>query len=261
MSKENNLVRLFSDRLDDSVKLICYFPVGDPAFDTTHLADVYLASGVDVLEMGIAVPNPYLDGAIVKGSMERTRKACDTQECFGLIRKIRAEHPEAALEVFCYKQLLDLLPVKEVAAFLDDARVDSILMADATPDECATLREDLPDFVSILGFLPFSASPEEAVRIASIVDGYVFLQAIDGVTGGRAKLSPSLPERVASAKTVFGSTAVCPGFGISTPGHCAQVKSMGADGLIIGSEVIRHALEGEAKLVSFLTSCKGALKK
>lgn len=257
---KNNLDRLFTDNSNNCAKLICYFPLGDPAFNTLRLADTYLSSGVDVLEMGIAVPNPYMDGAIVSASMKRTRSLRTTEECLDLVYKIREAHPEAALEVFCYKQLLDTYAVESLAAAMEHARIDSILIADNTLEETIALRKALPDFVSILGFLPYEATREQMHAIANTCDGYAFLQATNGLTGARAQLEPKLPEKIRSAKGIFGSTAICPGFGISTPEHCAQVRAMGADGLIIGSETLRRALMGECELTSFLAECKRALR-
>lgn len=259
-SIKNNLTKLFADEADHSAKLICYFPLGDPAFDTLLLADAYLNAGVDVLEMGIAVPDPYLDGAVVASSMERTRSARTTEECLDFVRQIREAHSEASLEIFCYKQLLDKFSVERLSSLMDDARVDCILIADNTPDEMITLREALPDFVSILGFLPFEATSAEAQAISNACDGYVFLQAVNGATGTRETLEPDLHEKIFAAKRTFGTTAVCPGFGISTPRHCEQVRAMGADGLIIGSEILKRALMGIDELVPFLTACKKALR-
>lgn len=259
VNEKNNLTRLFTNPDDRSTKLITYFPLGDPTFDTVYLADVYLKSGADVLEMGIAVPDPYMDGAVVSGSMERTRIAHTTEECLILIKQIRENHPDVALEIFCYKQLLDIYPVKELAKIMDEAHVDGILVADNTLEQNDTLRVALPNFVSVLGFLPFTATDELSCAIAKSCDGFVFLQAVDGPTGVRENLEPALPQKVKIAKRNFGETPVCPGFGISTPDHCAQVRAMGADGLIIGSETLKRALKGEKELSSYLRSCKKAM--
>ena len=50
--------------------LACYLPVGDPLVPL-HYTQIYMDCGVDILELGMPSPDPYLDGEDVSASMGR----------------------------------------------------------------------------------------------------------------------------------------------------------------------------------------------
>jgi tryptophan synthase alpha chain len=67
--------------------------------------------------------------------------------------------------------------------------------------------------------------------------------SVTGTTGERAGLSDAFAGVVARAKA-HSSVPVALGFGIATPEHAAQAADAGADGVIVGSRLVRAA--GEA---------------
>ena len=64
-----------------------------------------------------------------------------------------------------------------------------------------------------------------------------------GTTGERAALADRFAEIVARA-AAHTSVPVALGFGISTPEQAAQAAAAGADGVIVGSRLVRAAAEG-----------------
>ncbi len=56
--------------------LACYLPVGDPLIPVEFI-EVYIACGVDILELGMPSHDPYLDGDDVSASMARAIAAGD----------------------------------------------------------------------------------------------------------------------------------------------------------------------------------------
>jgi tryptophan synthase alpha chain len=259
MEYKNNLVHLFNNAEDKSLKFITYFPAGDTIIDSIKLADIYLENGSDVLEIGLPVKHPYLDGSTVSDSMKRARESHTIGECLNIIKTIRKNHPDSALEIMCYKQLFDELPLEQFNAFAEEAKIDALLVADATNDENLELKKKLAKRVSLLHFMNYNYTDEDVSYLEKNGDGFIFLQAVNGSTGAREKLDAHLAEKVKDAKARIDSAAICPGFGISTPEHCRQVAKMGADGLIIGSEVIKKTIEGEDALKQFLRDCKEAM--
>ncbi len=66
-----------------------------------------------------------------------------------------------------------------------------------------------------------------------------------GITGERAKLPPELVERVAWLREQT-PLPVCIGFGISQPEHVRLLAPV-ADGLIVGSAIVRRMAEAAKK--------------
>jgi tryptophan synthase alpha chain len=74
--------------------------------------------------------------------------------------------------------------------------------------------------------------------------------SLTGTTGERAELPPDLTETVERVRAA-SSVPVAVGFGISTPDHARAVAEV-ADGVIVGSRVVRAAGEGGPPAVAQL---------
>ena len=96
-----------------------------------------------------------------------------------------------------------------------------------------------------LALVPLVAptTPEERLaRIGAQARGFVYAVSVTGTTGERAQLdSGDLLARVKRHTDV----PVALGFGISTPEQAAAAAAAGADGVIVGSRLVRAAAEGE----------------
>ena len=86
--------------------LTAYIPLGNEKYDSEELAKAYVEGGVDVLEIGIPVEDPYLDGEVIKISMEKARaKHSDLDWYLQEIKKMRAA---------CRIQFLKCLHIKKL---------------------------------------------------------------------------------------------------------------------------------------------------
>ena len=255
----NRIVAFFREKKENEKALICYFPVGDPSFDSLHIASLYLDSGTDILEIGIPVEDPYLDGEVVAESMKRALEHQDLSATLEIIVQIRREHPDAILQGMCYKQLFNSISWDKFNDFVIKSGLDGLLVADADFEEQKDIRNNLNEYVSLLSFLPFSYNKGDLNNLNDMGEGYVFLQAIDGATGMRKELDSQLESKIHMVKQEVPNVPVCVGFGISNPEHCRQINNMGADGVIIGSATLNKIAEGDASLVNFVKECKKAL--
>jgi tryptophan synthase alpha chain len=80
-------------------------------------------------------------------------------------------------------------------------------------------------------------------RIGAQARGFLYTVSLTGTTGERASVQDGLAgvvERAAACTTV----PVAVGFGISTPRQAAAAAAAGADGVIVGSRLVRAAGEG-----------------
>ena len=72
----------------------------------------------------------------------------------------------------------------------------------------------------------------------------MYTVSVVGTTGERAALADSFAEVVARAKAAT-AVPVALGFGISTPAQAREAADAGADGVIVGSRLVRAAGEAE----------------
>ena len=101
-----------------------------------------------------------------------------------------------------------------------------------------------------------------AGRAAEIVKrspGFVYAVARMGVTGERSELGTGPGEVVAKIR-LTPSAPICVGIGVSNPEQAAEVAAV-ADGVIVGSALVRRLLDGEgpAGAAAFVASLRSAI--
>jgi tryptophan synthase alpha chain len=74
--------------------------------------------------------------------------------------------------------------------------------------------------------------------------GFIYTVSVTGTTGERDALADTFAATIERARSRT-DVPVALGFGIATPDHAAQAAAAGADGVIVGSRLVRAAAEGE----------------
>jgi tryptophan synthase alpha chain len=88
-------------------------------------------------------------------------------------------------------------------------------------------------------------TPDERLeRIGASASGFLYAVSLTGTTGERAQVAGGLPAMIARA-AAHTNVPVAVGFGISTPEQAAAAADAGADGVIVGSRLVRAAGEAE----------------
>ena len=95
-----------------------------------------------------------------------------------------------------------------------------------------------------------TSSDERLAEIGADARGFVYTVSLTGTTGERDELPPEL-ERTVSRVRAEADVPVAVGFGISTPDQARAVGEV-ADGVIVGSRLVRAAGEGGADAVAEL---------
>jgi tryptophan synthase alpha chain len=83
---------------------------------------------------------------------------------------------------------------------------------------------------------------EDAARLSS---GFLYVVSRPGTTGVRQTLPRDIARTVARARRAARSLPIAIGFGIATP-DAARSASRHADGVVVGSALVRAAELGEA---------------
>jgi tryptophan synthase alpha chain len=104
-----------------------------------------------------------------------------------------------------------------------------------------------------------SSPPDRVERICARARGFVYAMARMSVTGERADLGGDV-EKVVGRIRQCTDLPVCVGIGVSTPEQAAEVCAV-ADGVIVGSALVRRLLEGEGPdgAASFVAALRHAI--
>jgi len=123
-----------------------------------------------------------------------------------------------------------------------------VIVPDLPHDEAEELREACD--AARLALVPLvapSTPPERLGAVGRDARGFVYAVSVTGTTGERDELPPGLQGLVGRAKAAT-DLPVAVGFGISTAEQARRVSDV-ADGVIVGTRMVRAAAEGGAEAV------------
>jgi tryptophan synthase alpha chain len=238
---------------------IAYIMAGDPSIEKTgELVRIIEECGADIIELGVPFTDPLADGPVIQRAAERALAGGVTlRDVISLVRGLRTSTDIPIVLMTYYN------PVFKYGeeAFVRDASasgVDGLIVPDLPPDEAGSLirlsREHSIDTVFLLA--PTS-TPDRVRTVAKASRGFIYYVSITGITGARLHLDPAIRESIEVIRALT-RTPVAVGFGVSTPEEARAVSGM-ADGVIVGSAIVRRIKGEEGDLREFLVSLRGAI--
>jgi tryptophan synthase alpha chain len=111
-----------------------------------------------------------------------------------------------------------------------------------------------------LAFIRLAAPTTPEPRMAEIAQhgsGFVYLISRLGVTGVRDQLPPDLAATIGRLRRAT-DLPICVGFGVSRPEQARAVATL-ADGVVVGSAIVRAAGESVTAVVSLAASLRAAI--
>jgi tryptophan synthase alpha chain len=121
------------------------------------------------------------------------------------------------------------------------AIVPDLPVEEAGPLADLCRREDF----SLVQLITPTTPRDRAIRIAELTTGFIYYVSVTGITGERTTLPPEILENVGWLRQQT-PLPICIGFGISRPEHVRMLAPV-ADGLIVGSAIVRHVAEAATK--------------
>jgi tryptophan synthase alpha chain len=237
---------------DKRAALMPYLMGGYPSIEGSVESGLAAAdAGADVLELGVPFSDPLADGPVIHAAaVEALASGATLHGVLGACERLAVRVP---VVLMVYANVVFTAGVEAFALRAASAGASGLIVPDLPHDEAGDLRAACD--AEGLALVPLVAPTTTAERIAEIgadARGFVYTVSLTGTTGERADLPPDLTEtvgRVRAASTV----PVAVGFGISTPDHARAVAEV-ADGVIVGSRVVRAAGEGGPGAVGSLVA-------
>ena len=236
--------------------LVPYVTAGHPSPAATgELLAGLEGAGADVIEVGVPFSDPLADGPVIQASSQRALAAGMTFD--GVLALVSRARLGVPVVLFSYLNPL-LAAGKDALARAADAGVHGILVTDLPVGADANLERWFGE--GPLAFVRLVAPTTPSERMAEIArhgSGFVYLISRLGVTGIRDQLPPELPATVARLR---GATdlPICVGFGVSKPEQARAVAEL-ADGVVVGSAIVRAADESVSRAVLLAASLRAAL--
>ena len=227
--------------------LMPYLMGGYP--DARASADCGLAAaeaGADLIELGVPFSDPLADGPVIHtAGTAALRNGIHLHDVLGIARELSAQIP---IVLMVYANPVLARGVERFTGEAAEAGVAGLIVPDLPYDEAGAVREACD--TAGLALVPLVAPTTTAERVAEIgreARGFVYTVSLAGTTGERDELPAELSDTVARVRAAT-DVPVAVGFGISTAEHARRVAQV-ADGVIVGSRIVRAAGEGGAQAV------------
>jgi len=154
-----------------------------------------------------------------------------------LVRRLRAEFPDAPLVFYTYYNLVFANGVDAYVRAAVAAGLDGMLTLDLPPEEAGEVMTAAKKHGLDTVFIIAPTTPDARIPvIAAATTGFIYYVSREGVTGVRKEAAANIPEAVARIRA-HTQLPVAVGFGISTRAQVAQVAAQ-ADGVVVGSALV-----------------------
>jgi tryptophan synthase alpha chain len=224
--------------------LMPYLMGGFPTLEeSVRIGQACVQAGADLIELGVPYSDPLADGPVIHEAGTRALAAGATLA--GVLDVACALSSSVPVVLMCYSNMVLAPGVDAFVERLSQTGASGLIVPDLP-------FEEAPEVLAAcdahgLALVPLVAPTTPVERLAAIgarARGFLYTVSVVGTTGERVALSDQFAEVVSRAKA--STTApVALGFGISTPEHALQAAEAGADGVIVGTRLVRAAAESE----------------
>ena len=216
------------------------------------------AAGADAIEVGIPFSDPVMDGpTIQEASVRSLAQGATPGSIVSALGEVDAGVP---LAVMTYYNVVFRGGHRRFARSLIEHGVAGAIVPDLPLDEFGEWARAADDagVETILLAAPTTAD-DRLAEIAARCRGFVYGVGLMGVTGERASLAASAATMAKRLKAVT-DLPVLIGVGVSTPEQAVEVSAE-ADGVIVGSALVRRLLDGGGPeaAASFVGALRAAL--
>jgi tryptophan synthase alpha chain len=226
----------------DGRKLLIPYLTGGLGDDWVDTLRAVAQAGADAIEVGIPFSDPVMDGPVIQEASERALAAGATPQ--SVLDQLRGHDAGVPLAVMTYYNIAFHMGHERFAAALVDAQVAGAILPDLPLEESGpwSVAADAAGVETVMLAAP-TAPDERLPRVCARARGFVYAVGLLGVTGERAELASSATVIAERLKAVTDKPVLI-GVGISNADQAVEASKV-ADGVVIGSALVRRMLAGE----------------
>jgi tryptophan synthase alpha chain len=222
--------------------LMPYLMGGFPDVETsTRVGVAYAENGADLVELGVPFSDPLADGPVIHAAATSALAAGATVHGVLQAGATIAEHVPVVL--MCYANLVYARGPERFAGELARHGISGLIVPDLPLEESEPILTACDANAIALVPLVAPTTPDARLEaIGRIARGFVYTVSVIGTTGEREGFRDTAAALLARVKA-RSPVPVALGFGISTGAQAAAAADAGADGVIVGSRLVRAVAE------------------
>lgn len=208
-----------------------------------EIARAYVDAGADLIELGVPFSDPLADGPVIHAADTAALRAGATvHDALAVAAAIADRVP---VIVMCYANPIFTRGLERFADELAELGAAGLIVPDLPLEEAPGVAAECEQRgLALVPLVAPTTTDERLGRIGAAARGFVYTVSTMGTTGERAELDGGL-EAVIGRVRAHTDVPVAVGFGIGTPEQASEAADAGADGVIIGSRLVRAAADTE----------------
>ena len=243
--------------------LITYVMAGYPDYDSSMAAVRGLVrGGADIIELGFPFSDPLADGPVIQNAATISLEKGMSMDSYRMmVRRVR-DTSDVPVVMMTYANIAYGMGYGRFASESARAGVDGFILPDMPVDESeAYVAESRRAGADTIFLVSPNTSSSRVAQIARISTGFLYLVAVYGTTGARKGVSSYAVESLRRTKEAAGDLPVGIGFGVGGPADVRRYAEAGADGIIVGSAILKIIGESppdaiERRVSEFVASLK-----
>lgn len=222
--------------------LIPYIMAGDPnPAVTVDLMHRLVDAGADIIEIGLPFSDPMADGQVISLAGERAlATGTSTRQAVQMVGEFRKTNQSTPVLLMGYLNPVEIIGYDDFLTLCKQNGVDGLLLVDLPPNETDnTLSKKLAQkAINQIFLLAPTTQNDRRQTVLKHGTGFIYYVSVKGVTGSKALDTSDVASQVQAIKADT-DLPICVGFGIRD-GESAKAVAKFADGVIVGSELVRH---------------------
>ncbi len=252
-------------RVEGRKTLVTYITGGDPSPSATvPIMQALVASGADIIEVGMPFSDPMADGPVIQLACDRALAAgTGLRGVLEMVREFRRQDQDTPVVLMGYLNPIEQIGYVEFARLAAAAGVDGVLTVDLPPEEGNELVAALAEHDLDPIWLIAPTTREERIRaICDHARGFVYYVSLKGVTGAATLDVGSVAHHVeAIRKTTQLPVGV--GFGVRNGEDAAKLGEV-ADAVVVGSAIVSRIADNagdQAALIETVSAFTRSLRE
>ncbi len=221
---------------------VAYICAGHPDYNTSlEILKAMPGKGADIVELGLPFLDPAGDGPIIETAAKcAIANGMTLKKTLEMVAEFRKNDQKTPLILMGYYNQILKYGLDKI--FVDAAKsgVDGFLIVDLPLEE---EEEILPQIsrsgLDLIGLIAPTTSQERAKKIAVKSSGFLYLISMLGITGTKSADITENKNNLQKLRQVSDLPIVI-GFGIKTPNAAQEFSQIGADGVVIGSAIVKE---------------------
>lgn len=229
---------------------VAYICAGDPDYKTS-LSTLYTLpeTGVDIIEIGVPFLDPAGDGPIIEMAGKRAISGgMNLEKTIEMVREFRKKDSKTPIILMTYFNPVLKFGIKKIFAESKKSGVDGFLIVDLPLEEENEIIEEIEkNNLDLIRLIAPTTSMARAKKILKNASGFLYLISMMGITGTKLASAKENEKTLQNLRKIT-SLPIVIGFGIQNKNQAEEFSKIGADGVVIGSAIVKEMAEKKSSL-------------